>query len=264
MSTQLDTLRAFVAARPAPRPRGQGHVIAVAGGKGGIGTSTLATLLAWAAARQGRETLLVDAAGGAGSLHQVLGVAPHGDPIDAPPTALRAGLTLIAAASPVGAGPGERTARFRRIASTFADHDLVVVDAGNTMDGVLLTAAAAGGLIAVTALDRVAIAAAYALLKVAGHRFPTLPMGVLANRCTEADGAAAFERIGTGALRFLGHAVGYAGAIPEDDTLRTAADDGRLFDGAIHGTAAAAADAFVARLLHNTGSRSIPYSLSRV
>ena len=56
-------------ARHDPRPR----VIAVAGGKGGVGKSTVAVNLSLALARTGRRVLLVDADFGAPNLHTMLG-----------------------------------------------------------------------------------------------------------------------------------------------------------------------------------------------
>ena len=54
---------------PPVRPR----VITVGGGRGGIGKSTVASQLAWAAAQLGRKVMLVDADVAAASLHLVLG-----------------------------------------------------------------------------------------------------------------------------------------------------------------------------------------------
>jgi flagellar biosynthesis protein FlhG len=54
---------------PPARPR----VITVGGGRGGIGKSTVAAQLAWAAAQLGRKVMLVDADVAAASLHLVLG-----------------------------------------------------------------------------------------------------------------------------------------------------------------------------------------------
>jgi MinD-like ATPase involved in chromosome partitioning or flagellar assembly len=245
MSEQLDTLRAFVAARPgAQSARQWSNVLIVASGKGGTGTSTVAVLLAAAAARRGSATLLVDAGAAASSLVQLLGIeqAPaDGTLVDV------GGITLAAARGADAASAAERTVRYRRLASTYASYGTVIVDAGATMDAVMLTAATAGRLIAVTAADRVSVTAAYALLKAVAQRFATLPLGVLGNRCDEQAGIAVWERIAAGTDRFLGHAVGFAGAIPEEFSLLSSAESGHPFDSMQQGTAASAAEGVIGR-----------------
>lgn len=255
MSSQLDTLRAFIAAHPAaPAPRTARHVLVVASGKGGAGTSTVATLLAVAAARSGRETLLVDAGAAASSLAQLLGIEGLGDGagvIDV------GAFALASARSEDAASATERTIRFRRLTSAYASYDAVVIDAGATMDAVMLAAAAAGRILAVTTSDRIGITATYALLKVVGQRFGNVPLGVLANRCDEVTGLASWERIATGTDRFLGHAVGFAGSIPDDAELRDHLDAGRPFEATYRGAAAAAADTIVARTFAHDARRTL-------
>ena len=75
--TQLDTARS--AAAPASRSTsssGTARVVALASGKGGVGTSTAAALLGAAVAATGRRVLLVDAVGHLGTLHELLAVTP--------------------------------------------------------------------------------------------------------------------------------------------------------------------------------------------
>src|ERR1044071_3693357 len=50
--------------------------VLVASGKGGVGTSSVAALLALAAADRGEKVLLVDASESGGSLHHLFGVRP--------------------------------------------------------------------------------------------------------------------------------------------------------------------------------------------
>jgi MinD-like ATPase involved in chromosome partitioning or flagellar assembly len=254
MSTQLDSLRAFVAARPnSAALRDWSNVLVVAGAKGGIGTSTVAALLASASARRGRETLLVDAAAAGSSLPHLLGTPQ--DHTDDEPLRIAPRLALATPCAGIGAGNAERTIRYRRATNGFADYDAVIVDAGATLDAVVLAASYAGRLLAVTASDRVSIAAAYALLKVVGHRFSALPLGVLANRCDAAVGAAAWERITAGTDRFLGHAIGLAGTIPADHVLDAAIEAGHALDATTRGVAALAADDVVGRMLVEPDTR---------
>ncbi len=62
-------------------PTGARHVIAVGGGRGGVGKSVLSLNMAVYLAQLGRSVLLVDADGAGGTLHTLLGVEP---PTDAP------------------------------------------------------------------------------------------------------------------------------------------------------------------------------------
>jgi flagellar biosynthesis protein FlhG len=252
MNAQLDALRAFVAARPAPQHgRGGPNVLAIAGAKGGIGTSTVAALVAASCARQCGDTLLVDAAGAGSSLPHILGIGamPEDDVIRIAP-----GLSLASASAAVGAGNAERSIRYRRMVADFRNYDAVIIDAGSTMDAVVLAAGSAARLLTIIAPDRVSLAAGYALLKVVSQRYGALPMGVLANRCTDAIGAASWQRVTAGTGRFLGHEVGYVGTIPEDAALAAAIEGGRALDVNPNGAAALAADDVVGRTLveHDT------------
>jgi flagellar biosynthesis protein FlhG len=60
-------------------PRARPRIVTVGGGRGGIGKSTAAAQLAWAAAQMGKRVLLVDADLAAPSLHLLLGAgSPQG------------------------------------------------------------------------------------------------------------------------------------------------------------------------------------------
>ena len=81
MNDQARALRS-VAAEPALARAVDAHapgpsVVVLAGGKGGVGASTLTVLAGAALARSGRRVLLVDGAQNQGALHLLLGVAPR-------------------------------------------------------------------------------------------------------------------------------------------------------------------------------------------
>ena len=205
MPPQLDSLRAYVATRPAPRDAARGMdagggagIVVVGSGRGGAGTSVIAALLALSAAALGRRVLLVDLDEHVGPQRYLLGVAaPHAL------TALRQGLAPEALLVPVSAtlsllpggpaspdaaeashAPAQRSALLRLARSCFAAQELVVIDAGSRLDTVragLETARAAadaaaatpGGnlavrLLVVTGSDPIALAASYALVKGVG------------------------------------------------------------------------------------------------
>jgi MinD-like ATPase involved in chromosome partitioning or flagellar assembly len=202
---QLDSLRAYVASRPAPRDVARGQesgggagIVVVGSGRGGAGTSVVAALLALSAAAMGRRVLLVDLDEHVGPQRYLLGAAASHSLV-----ALRQGLAPEALLVPVSAtlsllpggptspdapdaplAPAERRALLRRASTCFAAHDLTVIDAGSRLDTVRAgletaraaadaAAAAPGGnlavrLLVVTGSDPIALAASYALVKGVG------------------------------------------------------------------------------------------------
>lgn len=123
--------------------RAAGRVLAVAGGSGGVGGSTLAVGIAWAAAEQGHRVALVDLDAGGGGLDLMLGLEQQpgrrwpalldadgflGDLHEQLPR-LESLAVLSHARGAVGeeVGAAAVTAVLRSLRRT---HDLVVVDAG--------------------------------------------------------------------------------------------------------------------------------------
>ncbi|MEX0912891.1 MAG: P-loop NTPase [Gemmatimonadota bacterium] len=257
MSSQLDSLRRYVAARPlALLPEVPERVLLVGSGKGGVGTSTIAALLAVMAAADGDEVLLVDADESHGSLPLLLGAEPR-----APLGRLRGGditpadllvtighglalLPLGGTADPAERLPAvERRSLIRRVSALYGRYDLVIVDAGSRLEQVLN--AASGGvsrLLAVTAAERVSAAATYALIKTIDARQPGVPVDLLFNRCRLSAATKGYEEMARATRHFLERGLDFAGAVPEDERFRTALEDGMpLLAAAALGTPAAAA-----------------------
>ncbi|HET8653990.1 MAG TPA: cellulose synthase operon protein YhjQ/BcsQ [Longimicrobiaceae bacterium] len=262
MSTQVESLRRFVAQNPAPHlPAPTGGSVVVGGGKGGVGTSTVAALLAVGAATTGATVLLVDADAGFGALHLLLG-APAGPGLEA----LRSGgtspdelivavtstLSLLPGGSGSSASAAERQSLLRRASIVFPRFDLVVVDGGSRLDSVLAACAAgAARALCVAVDDRIALTATYALTKVLAERFPGLPTEVIVNRADHESAEFAAGQVGAAARHFLHRSVGFAGAVPEDDSLRIAVDAGmHLQDAAAGSPAAATLEVIGSTLLH--------------
>jgi MinD-like ATPase involved in chromosome partitioning or flagellar assembly len=236
MTTSLDSLRAYLGSggqgsRWTPTP----GVLVVGSGKGGVGTSTVSALLALVAAQEGRRVLLVDADEGLGSLHFLFGLQDSGPGIGA----LRGGdlspadlvrpvtesLWLLpgggdAVGSTLSTALGERRALLGRVADLFPFYELVIVDGGSHLASVQAACAAgAERLLALTAPDRVSMAATYALLKVTRERFPALPLEVLVNQGDGMGAEEVFQMMATAGRRFLGLKVGFGGSIPRDFAL---------------------------------------------
>ena len=239
MSTQVESLRRFLAGRAPTHGAETGTALVVGSGKGGVGTSTLAALIALRAVEEGRRALLVDGEENPGTLHMLLGVdagpglaALRGGTIS--PEALMVpvvtGLELVTgwpAGEESELGAAERRALLRRVSGSYGAFDRVIVDAGSRLDGVLgACGAGARRLLAVSGSDRVSLAATHALIKAVSARLPRLPIAVLFNGCDDAEARGAFEVLRTGVGHFLARAVDFAGSIPEDPALRQAVGAG--------------------------------------
>lgn len=254
MSDQAHALRRFLTRRGRAPGSGGGTTLVVASGKGGVGTSTVAALLALRAAEEGRATLLVDAEAGHCTLHLILGVEPgpglaalRGGEVTPRDLLVNIadGLDLVTAGTGEGdvaepMGPVERRTLLRRVTELYDAFDVVVVDAGSRLDGVLAACTeSARHLLLVSAADSVALAATHALAKVVAARVPELPMSVLINGCDGAAALAAFGVLRSGIWKYLGRAVPFAGSIPEDPGLRAAVAAGRPLQAALDASPAA-------------------------
>lgn len=265
MSTQLEALRRYVAQHPAPPPAlpatGGARVVVVGSGKGGVGTSLLAALLAVGAASRGARALLVDGDGTLGSLHLLLGAEPGpglaglrggaGAPEELI-VHLTDALHLLPAGEPGGTIPAvERQALFRRISALNPLYDLVIVDGGSRLDSVL--AACGAGAVRVliaTTVERIALTATYALAKVLADRHPSVAVELLLNRTDQTVADPAAEEVRGAVKHFLRRTVGYAGWIPDDECLRAALEAGMdLQDAAVGSPAAARLEVVAANLL---------------
>lgn len=276
MTSSLDSLRAYLGsggqgARWDPSP----GVLVVGSGKGGVGTSTISSLLALVAAQDGRRVLLVDADEGLGSIHFLFGLPDPGPGIGI----LRGGdLTPADLVRPVteslwllpGGGSGvestlssalgERRALLRRISELYPFYDLVVVDGGSHLASVLAACSAgAERLLALTAPDRVSMAATYALLKVARERFPPIPLEILVNQGDGVSAEEVFQTMSMAGRRFLGLRVAFGGSIPRDIALSRGMDtENSLLDLSPSSPAMNALGVINARLVSEQGTGSGP------
>lgn len=240
MTDPVEALRRLATEHPMPAsvPSGEGPPVLVVGsGKGGVGKSVLAVLLAKAMADEGRRTLLLDGAQNLGNLHVLLGVRP-GIRLE---TVLGGTGSATALLQPVAdrlwllpADSGAENlysmsatdqARLHfRLAMLYDEFDAVVVDAGPGVEGVVRLATMRGTrLLVVTMPEPAALTDAYALIKIVSLQVPGFPIDVLCNRTLDAtEGRAAFDRLDTAAGRFLGRSIGYLGEVAEDPDMRRA------------------------------------------
>ncbi len=255
MAGDLDSLRDYLG-RSGVGPRWEAipGVVVIGAGKGGVGTSTVASLLALAASQEGRKVLLVDGDEGVGSLHFHFGLQDPGPGLGllrggevTAEDLLRPvydGLWLLpggggAMESSLSLALGERRALFRRVAELYSRYDLVVVDGGSHLASVLAACfVGAERLLTLTSPDRVAMAATYALLKVGRDRFPQLPLEVLVNWGERVTAEEVFRMMALAGERFLGLRVAFAGAIPRDPALEIMYREGKPLPGLPQGSPA--------------------------
>lgn len=233
MSGQAMGTRRFVGRNPTAPGPARGDAFVVAAGKGGVGTSTAALLLALSALRRGPVTL-VDAQEGLAGVDRMLGA--DGEPGSAAGSeagaasspsspvirqVLAPGLTLVRVPGdddPLLGAAGRRAALRR--AARGPDGATVIVDAGARPVGVLHALADFNGeLVTVLGPDGVSGPAAYALAKLVLHHRPQTRLAVLVNRADEAVGRLAYESVRTAARRFLDAPVEWLGHLPETPGL---------------------------------------------
>lgn len=216
-----------------------GEAWVVASGKGGVGTSTVAALLALAASRADASALVVDGDVQFGVQHLLFGSPPSpglaslcggaADPLTLP-VQVAEGLMVLCGgpsgdeAPPVGV---ELAAAFRRTSPLLRAFDASVIDAGSRHATISAALSASGGrLLAVCRHERVSIAATYALIKHVWSRDADRSVQLIVNGADAGQGQIAFQSISNACERFLGRSPGLAGIIPEDPSLREQVGDG--------------------------------------
>ena len=213
----------------------------LASGKGGVGKSVLAVLLAAALSGRGRRVLLVDGNQNLGALHVMLGAQPRF-------RLEQLYLDSIAPADlivPVGDGlwllPGDSGAQalygltsvnrarlHYQLTTLYRDYDAVVIDADDTLEGAVRVATmGASRLIAVTVPEPAALNGVFALLRIVIQQVGRLPVDLLINRAQdEAEGRAVFTRLATAAQR-LPMSLNYLGTLPNDPAVAAAVREPR-------------------------------------
>ena len=233
MHDQADELRELVrrtSAAGANLAQATPRIITVAGGKGGVGTTTIATNLGVAMALSGRRVVLVDAdldgadcaalcqvesrlsiadiLAGRHNVHEVLTRGP-------------AGLLLVPGPwSPeeaVSCSPAAQDRLLTELRGLGPHADIVLIDAGSGMNRTVARfCQAAEQLVVVTTPDPISILDSYASIKVLHSGKPDLPVSSVVNLADEDTAAAVHARLDQVCQRFLGKAIAAAGHVPTD------------------------------------------------
>jgi flagellar biosynthesis protein FlhG len=244
-------------------------VIVVASGKGGVGTSTVATLLALVTAAGGRRTLLVDAADAPGARHLLFGtsgmmagiepftgsdgMAPDADGIARVTSALSIATPALAQTSAVTRSPAELRAVVRALGSRFSAYRTVIVDGGSSLHSILAACeAGVDRLVLVTNSDRVCLAGAYAVIKAFGQRLGHRPVAIIGNRLDAESAAESAALLDSATHHFLERAIDFVGSIPDDACLAAGLSAGMTLADAVSDSPAAVAAESIAGRLNDT------------
>lgn len=227
---QASGLRRMVNSRPV-------RVIAVTGGKGGVGKTSVSINLAVAMAEQGKRVMLLDADLGLANVDVALGLHPEYNlshvvrgerSLDEVVLHGPAGVRVVPAASGVQQmaelSPAEHAGLIRAFSDLSSDLEVLVVDtAAGISDTVVSFSRAAQEVVVVVCDEPASITDAYALIKLLNREHGVNRFRVLANmaRSTQ-EGKDLYKKLYRVTERYLDVMLSFMGSIPYDESLRKA------------------------------------------
>ncbi|MET0280578.1 MAG: P-loop NTPase [Steroidobacteraceae bacterium] len=253
----LQTAGLRAALRPQPV-----QVIAVTGGKGGIGKTCVAVNLAAALAAQHQRVLLLDGDLGLANADVQLGIAPRHTlehvldgrcTLEEAVVETPAGFRMIPGASGVSRLAHLSTAEHLGLVQAFSHLteglDVLVVDtAAGIHDSVRQFCQAAQHVLVVLRDEPASLTDAYALIKVLHREHGVRHFRILANMSPASGaGETLFHKLERVTGRFLDVVLEYAGEIPDDSFVRNAIREQRCVVAAYPSSAAARAFGRLAR-----------------
>jgi flagellar biosynthesis protein FlhG len=218
--------------------------IVVGSGKGGVGKSVVSVLLAAIAAERARDALLLDGEQNLANLHVLLGVGARGS-IESLLSGRGCAAELVqpiaehlwllpSESGAEGLYALDAVARARlhaRLVELYREYEVVVVDAGAGIEGVVRAATlGADRVLVVTAPEPTALMDAHALVKILSLQAPHVRIDVMVNRCSdEEEGQRAFTRLAAASEQFLSRRLHLAGILLEEQSIAAAVREPRRF-----------------------------------
>lgn len=217
--------------------RGNAKVIAITGGKGGVGKTLTAVNLGAALAGLGRSTMLLDADLGMANADVLLGLRARlnlehvvsgecglEDVILTAPSGLRVVPASSGSFNMATLGRPQHAGLIHAFSQLLDPLDVLLVDTGAGVGDTVVTFTEAAQRIVVLVCDEPAsLTDAYGLIKVLTRRRPGSKFEIVANMVeTPAHGRELYEKLMRVCHRFLGITPSYFGYVPNDDYLRQA------------------------------------------
>ncbi|CAD5108349.1 Flagellum site-determining protein YlxH [Pseudomonas carbonaria] len=213
------------------------QVIAVTGGKGGVGKTNVSVNLSMALADLGRRVMLMDADLGLANVDVLLGLTPKRTLADviSGECDLRdviiqgpGGIRVVPAASGTQAmahlSPMQHAGLIQAFSDISDSIDVLIVDtAAGISDAVVSFVRASQEVLVVVCDEPTSITDAYALIKLLNRDYGISRFRVLANMAhSPQEGRNLFAKLTKVTDRFLDVALQYVGAVPYDEAVRKA------------------------------------------
>ena len=245
-------------------------VIAVTGGKGGVGKTNVTLNTAISMAKQGKRVMVLDAdlglanvdvmlglrveknlshvLSGECTLDEVLVTGPHGIKI-APATSGTQSMTELT--------PTEHAGLIRAFSELRSDIDVLIVDtAAGISDMVLSFSRAAQDIMVVVCDEPTSLTDAYALIKILNREHGVFKFKIIANMVRNMrEGQELFAKLSKVTNRFLDVALELVATIPYDENIRKSVRKQKAIVDAFPGSPAAVA---INRLAQNALNWPIP------
>ncbi len=213
------------------------QVIAVTGGKGGVGKSNISINLSLALSQLQRRVMLLDADFGLANIDVLLGIRANKTIADvlSGECDLRdilitgpGGIKIVPAASGVqqmaSLTPQQHGAMIQAFSALGDQLDVLVIDtAAGISDSVTSFVSAAQEILVVVCDEPSSITDAYALIKLLNKDYGIQRVRVIANMVHSVkEGQLLFNKLSQVCERFLDITMQYTGAVPADDNVRKA------------------------------------------
>lgn len=216
------------------------RVIAVTGGKGGIGKTTISVNLAMAFAKMKKKVLLFDADLGLANVDVLLGLQPDKNiydfiqgRCDLKDVCIKGphGLKIIPSASGIQSmadlSSSEAIGLVRSFSSLTENVDIMIIDmASGISSQVMDLTHASQDILVVICNDPSSLMDSYATIKILHQKYSRSRFGIIVNKVkTSYEGFNVFSRFQETVSKFINISMHFLGYIPFDDYVGLAASD---------------------------------------